>query len=490
MTSETAVLNDNSIIAINYADGNLTGRSRLLTALDSSATAEDIVKDMEEQSTAVSANQSAAKWLWDYARNRQPILDRVDDSEGASSNNKIVVNYAVAISRNLCAYTFPKGINYLSKSADTKHREFVDKLNAMMAMKSNNVAAQEMKWYQSVCGHAFLYVNYDEKSGTDAPFTLQCVPSWNAYVVYSAFDIYKPVYGVIEYKDEKMVFTSSNIIRVNADGDIVDKSQQHVLGAVPIVEVPNNTMRLGDFEIAVSLLDGINSVASDSVNNVQDIVKSYLVLFGVDKADVEKQNFALKSILAFPAQQGVNQSAQFIHASLDGSTVQQLRSYMDQALKFVTGIPDRDTDNAASSTGVSEDIRTGQADKDAIANEKTVYVEEAQRRILEIILNILRIKNPGVVPDELTAADIDVDITRANRDNILTKTQAMLNMKQLGMSNEDAVYFGNITNDVAGVVERMNDVSRVENSEQELDELLRSMRGESDDSAGNADRAP
>ena len=79
MTAETVGLNDNGINAINYADGNLTGRSRLLTALDSSATAEDIVKDMEEQSTAVSANQSAAKWLWDYACNRQPILDRVDE---------------------------------------------------------------------------------------------------------------------------------------------------------------------------------------------------------------------------------------------------------------------------------------------------------------------------------------------------------------------------------------------------------------------------
>ncbi len=488
MMTETAV-SDNGISAINYADGKLTGRSRLLTALDDSASVKDIVKDMEEQSSAVSANQSAAKWLWDYARNRQTILDRVDDSEGASSNNKIVVNYAVAISRNLCAYTFPKGIKYLSKSADAKRREFVEKLNSMMAMKSNNVAAQEMKWYQSVCGHAFLYVNYDE-SDADVPFTLQCVPPWNAYVVYSAFDIYKPVYGVIEYKDEKMVFTNNRIIKVSSGGEIVGEENKHVLNAVPVVEVPNNTMRLGDFEIAVSLLDGINSVASDSVNNVQDIVKSYLVLFGVDREDVEKQNWALKSILAFPAQQGVNQSAQFIHASLDGSTVQQLRSYMDQALKFVTGIPDRDTDNATSSTGVSEDIRTGQADKDAIANEKSVYVEEVQRKVLEIILNILRIKNTGIVPDGLTAADIDIDITRANRDNILTKTQAMLNMKQLGMANEDVIYFGNITNDVPGVVERMNDTTNVENSEQELDDLLRSMRGESNDSAGNADRAP
>ena len=31
----------------------------------------------------------------------------------------------------------------------------------------------------------------------------------------------------------------------------------------------------------------------------------------------------------------------------------------------------------------------------------------------------------------------------------------MLNLKQIGLCNEDVVYFGNITNDVAGVSARM-----------------------------------
>ena len=180
-----------------------------------------------------------------------------------------------------------------------------------------------------------------------------------------------------------------------------------------------------------------------------------LVLIGVDPNDAKDLNFALNSVLCLSGQQGVNQSAQYIHASLDGTSVQQLRSYMESALKFVTGIPDRDTDNAASSTGVGEDIKTGQADKDAIANEKTIFVEQSQRRVLEIVFNILHIYKPELIPDGMTAADIDVDITRANRDNILTKSQAMLNFKQVGMCNEDMIYFANITNDVSGVARRM-----------------------------------
>lgn len=432
----------------------LTGRRRLITTIDGS-NIEEVIEDISKQQSYRNYNKLSAKWLWDYVRNNQPILDRVDDSQGASSNNKVVVNMAVAISRILSAYTFPKGINYLSQDSDEEKRGFAKKLNKMMKLKSGNVAAQEMKWYQSVCGHAFLYVNYDKKKRHGIPFMVQSIEPWNAYVVYSAYDVYKPVYAVIEYDDEnKIVFTQKRFAELDKSNNITN-TKKHALGDVPIIEVPNNTLRMGDFETAIALLNAINSVASDSVNNVQDITKAYLVFTGVDKRDVEEMSFEKGSVISLSGQQGVNQSATFIAPQLDGNTVQQLRSYLGGVLKFITGIPDRDTDNSASTTGAAEDIKTGQSDKDAIANEKTIYVEQAQTQLLEIVFRILSVDNPNLIPDGMTAADIDVDITRANRDNILIKSQALLNFEQAGLCHEDAVYFVNLTNDVGGVARRM-----------------------------------
>ena len=157
------------------------------------------------------------KWLWDYVRNVQPIFTRVDDTEGASLNNRIVVNYAAAISRSLLAYTFPKWINYLSRSDNTEYRNFVTVLNKkmMMMMKSGNAAVREMKWYRSVCGHAYLYVNHDKKTRHGVPFMIQNVCPWSAYVVYSAFDVYRPVYSVIEYDNKKCIFTSAKLYEVD-----------------------------------------------------------------------------------------------------------------------------------------------------------------------------------------------------------------------------------------------------------------------------------
>ena len=432
----------------------LKGRKRLVTDIDGE-TISEILEDIKKQSSVIDYNSACSKYLWEYVKNQQPILDRVDDTSGASSNNKVVMNFAVSISRVLLAHTFPNGLNYLSKSSNEHFREFAEKLNNMMCMKSNNVAAQEMKWYQSVCGHTFLYVNYDKNNTHGVPFTVQTVEPWNAYVVYSMYNVYEPVYGVIKYPNgSSCVFTKAKFYIVSNNNEVTEEGA-HILGDVPVIEVRNNTLIMGDFEVVLSALNAINNVTSDSVNNVEDIVKAYLVLIGVDEEDAKKLDFTKGSVLALSGQQGVNQSAQFIHPSLDGTSVNQLRTFLTSATKFVAGVPDRDTDNEASSTGVGEDIKTGQADKDAIANEKTIYVEAAQRRVLEIIFNILRTKSPDIIPDGMTAANIDIDITRANRDNILTKSQAMLNLKQIGLCNEDVIYFGNITNDVAGVSARM-----------------------------------
>lgn len=433
-------------------------------------TAESVYQDAEKQKAKAWENWREERALWNYVRNYQPIISRSDDSEGASANNRIVVNFAIAISRNLSAYTFPKGINYLSRKQDENHVVFVDMVNRMMMLKSNNIAAQEMKWYQSVCGHAYLYANKDPDNIHDVPFVVEAIEPWRAYVVYSAFSKYKPLYGVIETEKYTQIWTDNEYWVYN--GGVLINGGVNALGVVPVIEVPNNSMRTGDFEIALSLLDGINTVASDSVNNIEDVVKSYMVLLGVDKDEAKELDFSQGSVLALGGQPGINQSATFIHPTLDGTTVQQLRSYMESALKFVTGVPDRDSESTASTTGAAEDIKTGQSDKDAIANEKCIYVEEAQRRVLEIVLKILSAEMPDKIPEGITAADIDVDITRANRDNMLVKSQSLLNFKQFGLSPEDALYLANVTNDAPGMVRRMVDTDEAA-SEDEL--ILRSI---------------
>lgn len=420
--------------------------------------AENLKKDLEIQLPKFRRNAAESRFLLNYIKGEQPILER--EIAERAIDNKVVVNYAYAISRNLSSYAYSTGIQYVA--TDTKWADDVKKINDLMILANKAAVVQEMKYLQSICGRTFISI---EKNKVDpyngCPFVVQSLSPLSAFTVNSVFDRNTCVYGGVEYEydtpeghkkmlqvytvDSWFVFDTSDNIQVIDAG-------VHTYGEVPIIEVKNNTFMLGDFEVAISLIDAINSFTTDWTTNVQEIVTSYLCLFGVDPDSIDIEAMKANRILAFPNPSGANQSAQFIYAQLDGTSMDMLKSYLNEALKLITGMPDRDSSNANTS-GVAEDIKTGQNDREAIAVEKTTYTEVAEKRLLRILFNIIK---EDYLSSDIEVYDIDVDITRINRDNILTKTQAMLNMQQLGMSNDDIVYFGNITNDVQGVAGRMS----------------------------------
>lgn len=448
----------------------LHGRQELLTDLLPSnvyrnvigsreLTEENLLEDLQVQIPKFQVNSAQSKYLIDYITGIQPILER--QIEERTTDNKTVVNFAYAISRNLSSYAYSTGIQYVA--TDTKWAKDVKTLNDLMILADKPTVTQEMKYYQSICGRTFYGIErnkIDPENG--CPFIINNLNPTSTFVVNSVFDRKTAVYGGVIYELPGEKVTKKMLTVYTASEwyvfDITSKDKYkvrdrglHTYGAVPIIEVPNNAFMLGDFEVALSLLDAINAFTSDWTTNVQEIVTSYLCLFGVDPDNIDAEQMKKNRILAFPNTNGVNQSAQFIYAQLDGTSMDLLSSYMNEALKLITGLPDRDSSNANTS-GVAEDIKTGQNDREAIAIEKASYAESAEKKMLRIIFNI--IKDDYLSPD-IKVSDVDVDITRINRDNILTKTQAGINMQQLGMDNKDIIYFMGVTNDVEGVANRM-----------------------------------
>ena len=85
----------------------LEGRERLVTDVDGSNISA-ILEDIKKQSSVINYNFACSRYLWEYVKNQQPILERVDDTSGASSNNKVVMNFAVSISRVFCRGSAPR----------------------------------------------------------------------------------------------------------------------------------------------------------------------------------------------------------------------------------------------------------------------------------------------------------------------------------------------------------------------------------------------
>ena len=113
---------------------------------------------------------------------------------------------------------------------------------------------------------------------------------------------------------------------------------------------------------------------------------------------------------------------------------------------------------------------------------KAAYAVRAERQVLDIVLGILA---PDFVPKELKSSDIDIEITRVNRADMLTKTQAMVNMNELGMEESDIIYFGNITNDVEGVADRWKKSKKEKAETQTVNTVVEKREGVSESDPDN-----
>lgn len=73
------------------------------------------------------------------------------------------------------------------------------------------------------------------------------------------------------------------------------------------MEYPNNSARMGAFEVVLPLLNGINTLESNRVDNVQDFVNAYDVFQNVDLEDGQYSQLASggKFIKIKDSQQGM-----------------------------------------------------------------------------------------------------------------------------------------------------------------------------------------
>lgn len=409
-------------------------------------------------------NVKAISYLMNYYKGKQDILERSEEDRRV--NNKVVVNYAQSSTRDIVGYTFGKSIQYVQREHD--FMQDVQKINSYMSSENKSTLDIVMANDQSICGTAYRGIFPDKTKQDETPFEILYFSPLTTFVVYSTYNIFKPVYACTYYdiKDLDNNITTIYQIYTNAEVYIykvpnklaVDISHlkpptKNPLGKVPIVEYMNNQFRLGDWEFSVSLMNAINELASDSINDVEQTVLSYLVLFGVNLEEDDFKSMKENRVMSFEGLQGINQDAKFITAQIDGSSIQMLREYLEEAMRVVIGIPDRKTrGGGGGDTGDAVKLRDGWADIEVVARNKEMFTSMAEKEFLKVVLNILRSKN--VISDNLTINDIDIKFSRNKTDNIQSKVQAGSTLYSMGIDKSDVAEAMDITTDVIGLINR------------------------------------
>lgn len=422
-------------------------------------------------------NAAESIYLKNYFRGKHPILDR-EKTVRPDVNNKLVINNAISIVRNGTGYFLGEPIQYTAK--EEPDSDNVKLLNSYM--DSEDKSAEDMSIGESgaICGRGFRLVAVDDKEEADeAPFEIPSLPAECTEVIYSTRAGHEPL---LAFTHAPLLDDSGNVSGTeytvydgafqyvySVPGSLGTQIQgkhltgipkPHFLGAVPIVEYPNNEWRLGDIEIVITLLDAIDKLGSDRLNDVEQIVNAILVFQGLhlrtekETGDGTSDYDKLKDTMTLevPNADGKDAKVYYVSSNLDQSQAETLQQTLMDYVYTITGIPDRKQKGGGTGdTGDAVYLRDGFQSLEVVARVKERNFRKAERQTLKMVCEILRrFENISLHP-----MDVDIKFIRNRTNNLVNKSQAASNLQSTELfAPEDIIQLIGVTDDPKQMAER------------------------------------
>ena len=277
----------------------LYGREIIYTDFDE-ITDQNVLQILEHAMLIHTRNRADIQYLYDYYKGKQPVLDRTKEYRKEICN-RIVENRANEIVSFKVGYLMGEPVQYVSRASDDNvSTNAINLLNDYVFAEDKAAKDKELADWFTICGTAFRMILPDSKGEEDeSPFEIYTLDPRNAFVVYYSGLGNKPMMGVkyVAHEDGSVVFsiyTDKHYYEVVQPGTLnqsnysqksIAKTEDHILGDIPIIEYPANSARLGAFEIVLPLLDALNNVSSNRLDGVEQFIQSLLVLKGVDVED-------------------------------------------------------------------------------------------------------------------------------------------------------------------------------------------------------------
>lgn len=409
--------------------------------------ASNIVEEVGNSLPLHNRNRLEIDYLDRYYRGDQPILYR-EKAVRPEVNNKIVENLAQFIVDTKTAYMAGEPIQYVLHGIDEEKSEEVKRLNVLMESEDKQYYDIELCRWRSICGTAYRFIDNEHDDDIlmdEADFSfIECDPR-ETYVVYYQND--RPAYGVIIRKDENNadilnVYTKGEYFAIK-DGKIVQHAPNGN-GAIPIIEYPNNARRLSDIEITITMTDEINKMASDRSNGIEQFVSSWIKFINCEIDEETFHKMRQEGALVVKSNNGAENKADvdILTSELNQTESQVAVSDLFEKLLIVQGLANRQTSSSGDTKGAVE-LRNGHYDAENRAELSEPIFKRAERRMLRIVLNRLRIKQGFT----LLPSDVEVKISRTKADNILTKTESLSMMLQSGVNPARAIKTAGIWSD-------------------------------------------
>lgn len=463
-----------AVIPIKSYDKMFFGRRVLKYSLDKKdLTAEKIMQILPEVLREHEKNAKEINYLYRYYKGFQPILKK-EKNVRPEINNKVLENHAFEIVEFKKAYVYGEPVQYVQKGE--KDNETVNPeisiINKFMESEDKSSKDKDLAEWQYICGTAYRWADIDSKEDEDeAPFEISIPDPRRTFVVYSSGikgeqlfsghyswfsenlinddgESYTSKYRIITIYTEdymykfKESFGTCEIMQQNLPQIGLDEKETKV-DAYPlvikghrIIEYPLNTARLGLIELVMSGLNALNRIKSDDLDGIDQFIQSLLV-FVNQQIDVEdfKKLIEAGAIEVATQDPGKPADVKLLTSQLLHSETKIVTDDIYNNVLTICGIPRLNDKPSGGDTGQARLLGEGWTMADERAKQDELSFKKSERQFLKLILNICKYKSQIKT---LKISDIDIKFTRNKSDNLLVKTEGLMNMKQSQVAPEIA----------------------------------------------------
>lgn len=446
---------------------SLNGRKKIQSGLsvDNMSDIESVVKMVNVAISTHTQNKCDIDYLINYYKGIQPILNKTKVVR-PEINNKLLINHAQRITRTITGYFLGNPVQFIQSGMDKK--EEVDELNKILSFEGKNATDSLIGQYQSITGTAFRMIYTDGVFKDEVPFEMKAMDPSKTFVIYEAQLAERPLAGVtyIATYDEEgavdgyiyYVYTDVGMYIVNADSDMQIQDDYtftftpYSVGGVPIVEYPNNEWRIGDWELALSVMDAINEVNSGRMDDIQQTIQSLLVFLNAELNAEKYDEMRAAGVVMLKSMTNNKTDVKSIQNNLDQTGIREFAKDLENILDTIVGIPSRDNrSGGGGDTGQAVELRDGWADLEIVARNKEALFGRSEKLSLKIMLDMMRAQKQI----KISLMDISVKFTRNKNHNLLVKTQSYSTlMATESLTPSDCLTIVDLVSDETDVADR------------------------------------
>ena len=426
-------------------------------------------------------NKKQVRYLWDYYLGMQDIYQKVKHTR-EEINNKKVENWAYAIVDFKKAWQLGNPIQYVMlNETDGDEIEVLNKY-----VRYENKQAKDQLIYEDVLvtGRGFRYQEPSKMSDDDeAPFDIYNVDRDTCEVIYSADMTHKQLFSVIitdmeevvllDNQSDKQYYKQINIYlrdrRLTCDfyedGQIKwDKeSKTNILSEHLITEYYVNRDRISLIEIGKDLFDGINQLESLDFDDLEQFVNAIMVFTNAQIDEEGLEEVKKLGAVNIKSTENKKASVSLLQQRLNATDTQVFYTRLLTSLHQILGIPMATDTGTVTSGDTGKAKMTGQGYTSAGIRAKTdeTMFKMCDFNSLKVLLKICKANDKSKI-NKLKATEIDSKMNRDMSDNLLVKTQGLMNLLQANVPKEYAIPIINLFSDSNAVVSAMDNQKNTE----------------------------